>query len=180
MKKNYLMAAAFVFSLMSVTTGCNDGKTQNGGSADSTVVADSNAVKTDTLEAEAPKVSEEEVKEDVSKVALALFREATKLNGNYMKYLTPEFKEVLDKVNDLQNRTGDLILDYDPILNAQDYPDNPKPKVVSFELKSGKEAVAKVQVWKGNNRTLTVKLIDDEWLVDDVSGEKAKLKKLLK
>ena len=179
MKKNLVLAVVFAVAVSFSASGCNSGKTQKGGNVDSAAV---DSVKdTTTVEKTEPKVSVEEAKASATEACEGLFNYAMSMEvvGAY-DYMTPGLRGVFEKIDDYQNRTGEIVLDYDPILGAQDYPESAKPVLLSFELKSDTEAVGEVQVWKGHNRTLTFKNIDGKWLVDDISGERARLEKLVK
>lgn len=180
MKKSFVLAAMFAVALSLASVGCNGGKTQKAENVDSAAV---DSVKdTTVVEKAEPEIPEEEIKAAVTETCVAMFKADMSFDNSnvFDKYFTPEFKALVKKVRDRETRTGDLLLDYDIILNAQDYPDNAKPKVLSVDVKSATEAVAEVQAWKGNNRTVTLKQVDGKWLVDDISGERANLEKLLK
>lgn len=179
MKKILVLAVAFAVAVSFSASGCNSGKTQKNGNVDSAAV---DSVKdTTAVESAGPKVSVEEAKASATEACEGLFNYAMSMEvtGAY-DYMTPGLRGVFEKIDDYQNRTGEIVLDYDPILGAQDYPESAKPVLLSFELKSDTEAVGEVQVWKGHNRTLTFKEVNGKWLVDDVSGERANLEKLVK
>lgn len=178
MKRISVLTTIIALLIPLMAMGCNSGKAQKGDNHDS---AATDSVERVAVENQSqPKMSEEEIKDSCEQNSISLFmcRVTTTPEESYA-FMTPGFGDLLKKVYERQEQSGELLLDYDPILGAQDYPDVVLPEMTSFELKSDTEAVATIKVWEGNNRTVTLKLINGQWLVDDVSGERANLKQLL-
>lgn len=84
---------------------------------------------------------------------------------NSNKLVTPDFKKDLSRIIDEANREDpDWGLDYDPILNAQDYPDNGF-ELVSFDPVSNLIYFQGIN-WADFKLTVKAKSIGGVWFVD--------------
>ena len=85
--------------------------------------------------------------------------------ANSNKWVTPEFKKDLSRIIDEANREDpEWGLDYDPILNAQDYPDSGF-ELVSFDPVSNLIYFQGID-WDDFKLTLKAISVDGVWLVD--------------
>ena len=127
--------------------------------------------------------TEEEAKTQIRDVCVKMFNASIKRFNDEMNsedpqnYLTEDFKNTLAAANQYEASSGYIIFDADPILGAQDYPSSARVDVYYVELLSGNEASAEVQLWDDpewglHKRSVKLKRIDGQWLVDNIDNER--------
>lgn len=121
--------------------------------------------------------TEEETKMQIRDICIKMFNASMYMNDDPHNYLTADFKNALAAAEQYEASSGYIIFDANPILGAQDYPSSARVDVYYVELLSGNEASAEVQLWDDpewglHKRSVKLKRIDGQWLVDNIDNER--------
>ena len=121
--------------------------------------------------------TEEEVKMRIRDVCIKMFNASMYMNDDPQNYLTEDFKNALAAAEQYEASSGYIIFDANPILGAQDYPSSARVDVYYVELLNANEASAEVQLWDDpewglHKRSVKLKRIEGQWLVDNIDNER--------
>ena len=123
-----------------------------------------------------------DAKKQIEQTCINMFNASMNEKGNPNIYLTADFKNDIAKARQYEESSGYIVLDADPILGAQDFPDNAKVEVLEVNLQNENQAVAEVKLWDDpewgiHKRTVNLKIEDGEWRVDDIDNERELIRK---
>lgn len=124
----------------------------------------------------------EDAKKRIEQTCINMFNASMNMKEDPNIYLTAGFKDDIAKARQYEESSGYIILDADPILGAQDFPDNAKVEVLEVNLQDENQAVAEVKLWDDpewglHKRTVNLKFEDRQWLVDDIDNERELIRK---
>ncbi|MBQ2224683.1 MAG: DUF3828 domain-containing protein [Prevotella sp.] len=98
-------------------------------------------------------------------------------------YFSTELKQLIAKANDISEQTGDVVIDYDYWIAAQDWDKDLSFKVLKATKKCGKKATATICIHNcGSDTNVNIALVYErgKWLIDDINGLRKALKDNLK
>ena len=98
-------------------------------------------------------------------------------------YFSTELKQLIAKSNDISEQTGDVVIDYDYWIAAQDWDKDLSFKVLKATKKCGKKATATICIHNcGSDTNVNIALVYErgKWLIDDINGLRKALKDNLK
>ena len=98
-------------------------------------------------------------------------------------YFSTELKQLIAKANDISEQIGDVVIDYDYWIAAQDWDKDLSFKVLKATKKCGKKATATICIHNcGSDTNVNIALVYErgKWLIDDINGLRKALKDNLK
>ena len=109
----------------------------------------------------------EDAKKQIEQTCINMFNASMGEKDPPNIYLTAGFKDDISKARQYEESSGYIVLDADPIIGAQDFPDNAKVEVLEVNLQNGRQAVAEVKLWDNpdwgiHKRTVNLKIEDGE------------------
>lgn len=98
-------------------------------------------------------------------------------------YFSTGLKQLIAQASDISEQTGDVVIDYDYWIAAQDWDKDLSFKVLKATKKCGKKATATICIHNcGSDTNVNISLVYErgKWFIDDINGLRKAIKDSLK